>query len=192
MNYEFCDKAIKDINRRNLRWFNGLKIIPLDELNVFKKVRKVYDDSVALCMIRYLQIAKRAYADTGHDPDDIMEDWLLDMLEEYNPTTLYQFESEVERKKQRTAEAILASHDKSREIDKSLRLWTRQTTFYATECVVDATIAGYKKSGVKRVKWIARDDEKTCDECAARDGVIYEIDDIPPRHYNCRCDLVPV
>ena len=191
MNYILCDKAIKDMNRKNLRWFNGLKIVKFDELNVVRSVSSVYDKSFALCKKWYLQIAKEAYEATGNDPDDIMEDWLLDMLEDYNATTLYQFTTEVERKKQRTAEAILASHQ-NKEIDKSLRLWTRQTSFYATNCVVQATLDGFKKSGVERVKWVARDDEKTCVECFQRDGVIYPIDEVPPRHYNCRCDLIPV
>ena len=190
MNYELCDKAIKDINRKNLRWFNALKIVKFDELNVVRSVSSAYDKSVALCKKWYLQIAKEAYkAACG---EDIMNDWLLDMLEDYNETTLYQFNSEVERKKQRTAEAILASHKRSNEIDRALRLWTRQTSFYATNCVVQATIDGFKKAGVKYVKWVARDDEKTCQECYEHDGEIYPIDDIPPRHYNCRCDLVPV
>ena len=39
-------------------------------------------------------------------------------------------------------------------------------------------------------------DDRVCDECASRDGEIYEFDDdeIPsvPRHNNCRCRLIPV
>lgn len=185
MNYELCDRAIKDINRKNLRWFNGLKLLKFDELNVLKSVSNVYDKSVELCKKRYLEIAKDI-------SDDITEDWILDMLEDYNATTLYQFTMEVERKKQRTAEAILASPEKNKAIDRALRLWTRQTSQYALESVVSATIHEYKKRGVKKVKWIAVDDEKTCMECALRDDKIYDIDDIPPRHYNCRCDLIPV
>lgn len=192
MNYELCDRAIQEINRKDLRWFNGLKLLKFDELNVFRSVKKVYGSSVSLCRKRYLEIARDAYRRTGCNPDDITEDWILDMLEDYNPTTLYQFTSEVERKQERTAEAILASPQKNREIDKALRLWTRQASHYANECVVRGTVDGYKKLGVKQVKWVARDDEKTCQECYERDGKVYDIDDIPPRHYSCRCDLIPV
>ena len=36
MNFDLADKAIKDMNRRNLRAFDGLKTLKFDELNVLK------------------------------------------------------------------------------------------------------------------------------------------------------------
>ena len=39
-------------------------------------------------------------------------------------------------------------------------------------------------------------DSRTCSECSHLDGTVYDMDaddvPIPPRHYNCRCQLVPV
>lgn len=203
MNFEYADRAIRDMNRRNLRAFDRLKQLKFDELNVFSEVEKTYDNSVELAKRRYRQIAVNAYiaalllADKKISEEDvedtITEDWILDMLEEYDPVTLYQFFPEVERKKQRTVEAIIASHDKSEVIDRALRLWTLQITHYADKSVDEATIDGYKDAGVKKVKWVTANDEKVCKICRDRDGKIYPIGKIPPRpHYRCRCELWPV
>lgn len=205
MNFEYADRVIKDMNRRNLRAFDRLKLLKFDEMNVFRSVSKVYDDSVTLAKKRYLQIAREAFEAAlilcGMKPEKaeeqaeetIMDDWILDMMEDYDPVTLYQFLPEAERKKQRLVEALIASHNKGEQVDKALRLWTLQIAHYADRSVVDATVEGYKEAGVKKVRWVAVEDEKVCPVCAKRDGKIYAIGKIPARpHYHCRCVLEPI
>jgi len=190
------------MNKRNLRAFDRLKTLKFDELNILQSVTKVYDDSTNLAKLRYLQIATDAYIEAlilaGIDrkkaeemaEDSITEDWVLDMLEEYDPVTLYQFLPEAERKKQRLVEALIASHNKNEEVDKALRYWTLQVAQYAINSVDEATIEGFKEAGVKKVRWIAQDDKKTCRICEERDGKIYRIDKVPSKpHFNCRCYL---
>lgn len=205
MNYDLADRAIKDMNRRNLRAFDGLKTLKFDELNVLRTVRKVYDDSVMVAKRRYQQIAEDAYVEAlvlaGMErskaeklaEESITEDWILDMLEEYDALTLYSFVNEVERKKQRTAEAILAAQDKTAEVDKALKLWTLQVSQYADNSVLYATLDGYEKAGIKRVKWASEKDEKVCKVCAKLDGKIFLVNKVPVKpHYHCRCILTPV
>ena len=205
MNFDLADKAIKDMNRRNLRAFDGLKTLKFDELNVLKTVSKVYDNSVSIAKRRYRQIAEDAYLEAlilaGMErekaeelaEDSITDDWVLDMLEEYDALTLYSFVNEVERKKQRTAEAILAAQDKVAEVDKALKLWTLQVSQYADNSVLYATVDGYKEAGIKKVKWVAEQDAKVCKTCRKLDGKIFTIDKIPAvPHYHCRCILMPV
>ena len=193
------------MNKRNLRLFDKLKMLKFDELNSLSLVGKTYDESIRIAKRRYLMIATEAFIEAllllGYDrekaeeeaEDSITEDWLLDMMEEYDPTTLYQFLPEAERKKQRLVEALIASHDKGSEVDRALRLWTRQIAFYADKSVVDGTIDGYKDAGVTKVKWVTAQDEKVCRTCRERDGKIYPIGKIPPRpHYHCRCTWEPV
>ena len=202
MNYDLADKAIKDMNRRNLRAFDGLKTLKFDELNVLRSVTKVY---VRIAKRRYRQIAEDAYLEAlilaGMDrkkaekiaEDSITDDWVLDMLEEYDALTLYSFVNEVERKKQRTAEAILAAQDKVAEVDKALKLWTAQISQYADNSVLYATVDGYKEAGIKKVKWVAEQDAKVCKTCRKLDGKIFTIDKIPVvPHLHCRCILLPV
>ena len=205
MNYDLADKAIKDMNRRNLRAFDGLKTLKFDELNVLKSVSKVYDDSYRIAKRRYLQIAYEAYIDalilagmdrkkaTGLADDNIDEDWVLDMLEDYDALALYRFDHEVERKKQRTAEAILAAQDKVAEVDRALKDWTLQVSQFADNSVMYATIDGYEKAGIKKVQWVSEKDERVCKRCRKLDGKIFQIDKVPPvPHFHCRCILIPI
>lgn len=202
MRYDTADRAIRDMNRRNLRAFDRLKTLPFDQLNILRSVKKVYSDSVKLAKLRYLQIARDAYIEAlvmaGKDrkkaeekaEDDITEDWVLDMLEDYDPVTLYQFLPEAERKKDRLVEALIASHNKNEEVDKALRYWTLQVTRYAINSVDEATLDGFKEAYVKKVRWIAQEDGRVCSVCQERDGKVYEIDKVPPKpHFNCRCYL---
>lgn len=202
MRYDTADRALRDMNKRNLRAFDKLKMLPFDETNIMQSVSRVYAESIRLAKLRYLQIAVDAYivalimagiekkkAEEMAE-DDITEDWILDMLEEYDPVTLYQFLPEAERKKDRLIEALIASHNKNEEVEKALRYWTLQVTQYAIKSVDEATIDGFKEAGVKKVRWIAQDDKKVCPVCEQRDGKVYRIDKIPPKsHYGCRCYL---
>lgn len=205
MIYDYADKAIRDMNRRNLRAFGKLKQLKFDELNIMQTVTETYDASVRLAKKRYFQIAYEAYIAAlvlasvekakaeGMAEDGITEDWVLDMLEEYDPVTQYQFLPEAERKQQRTVEALIASHDKGETVDKALKLWTLQVDHYADKSVDKATIDGYKDAGVDKVKWVTAKDDKVCKICRERNGKIYPINKIPDKpHYRCRCYVVPV
>jgi len=203
MNFDYADHAIKDMNRRAARAFNGLRTMKFDELNVLRSVSKVYDELVKRAKKWFLLIARDAYAaalmEAGFTEkkaeqkaeDDITEDWVLDMLEDYDGVAMYKFETEVERKKQRTAEAILATEtDRNRQIDKSLRLWVQQVAQFADNAVTYATIDGYIEAGVKHVRWHSQEDSKVCPECDELDGKVFSMDDIPDRpHFRCRCWL---
>jgi SPP1 gp7 family putative phage head morphogenesis protein len=61
------------------------------------------------------------------------------------------------------------------------------------DAVDEATLDGYKDSGVEKVKWNTNIDGRECKTCRERDGEVYAIDDVPPKaHRNCRCYLTPV
>ena len=205
MNYEYADRAIRQINRRNLRLFEKIRALAFDALNIIQTVKSVYSESYNYARKKYLGVAWDAFyeamIEAGKDVDTaktqadkhIKPDWILDMLEEYDPVTLYRFKPEMERKRQRLSEALIASHNKSTEVDKALRYWTTQCSHYALKSADQGTIYGYKSAGITKVQWIAENDEKTCDECWQRNGVIYDIDDVPVKpHYLCRCRLRPV
>lgn len=205
MTFEAADRAVRDMNKRNLRAFDGLKTLKFDELNVMRMVTKVYDVAVRIAKRRYWQIAYDAYiaalilADIEAEKakemadDAITEDWVLDMLEDYDAVTHYRFDTEVDRKKQRLAEAILSKSDKIAEIDKALRLFSQQLAQYADNSVIQATLDGYRDAGVKKVRWETEDDERVCRECEKRNGKVYAINKVPPApHWRCRCQLWPV
>jgi len=203
--FEAADRAVRDMNKRNLRAFDGLKTLKFDELNVMRMVTKVYDAAVRIAKRRYRQIAYDAYiaalilADVAAEKakdmadDAITEDWVLDMLEDYDSVTHYRFDTEVERKKQRLAEAILSKNDKIAEVDKALRLFSQQLAQYADNSVIRATLDGYRDAGVEKVRWETEDDERVCRECEKRNGKVYAINKVPPApHWRCRCQIWPM
>lgn len=205
MTYNLADKAIRDMNKRNLRSFDRLKTLKFDEMNIFWTISEVYETSARIARRRYLSIAYYAYiaamVEAGIPERDarkavdesIVEDWIIEMMDEDNETTLYKFNTEKERKIARLTEALAVAHNKIAEIDKALRYWTLQVAQYADESVVVGTVHGFKDAGVKKVQWIAVGDPKVCKECKDRDGRIYPIDEVPgPAHFRCRCRLEPV
>lgn len=231
--YEFADKIIRRANRLNIRLFGKLRaLMDFDELNVMQSVSYVYDETLKHAKRDYLLIAVQAFIDAmvlaGTREDsakkradrEIDEDWVLDYLEEYDPVTLYRFIPETERKKMRTAEAIIAAKRREEttreprriggrqpkpvrakakpvsvktEADKSLRLWTQQYAQYAIGVTDRATLEGYKAAGVKYVMWNTQEDEKVCPYCLPLDKKVFRIDNAPKKqHYGCRCYYTPV
>ena len=205
MTYDLADKAIRDMNKRNLRSFDRLKTLKFDEMNIFRTISEVYEASARIARRRYFSIAYYAYIaamveagiaerDAKKAADEsIVEDWIIEMMDEDNETTLYKFNTEKERKIARLTEALTVAHNKIAEIEKALRYWTLQLAQYADESVFIGTVHGFMDAGVKKVRWIAVNDRGVCKECWDRNGRIYPIDEVPgPAHFRCRCRLEPV
>lgn len=205
MIYDAADKAIRAMNRQNLKAFNRLKLAKWDEINLIHQVSKVYDDSTRMAQQRYYEIAFEAFIvamlETKADNKEatlaaeeaITTDWILDMLEEVDPVTLYAFLPEKERKKQRLTEALAVAVDRNTEVDKALRYWTVQVGQYADNSVFNARLEAFRRTGITHVIWISQQDDRVCEECDALNGQIFPIDNVPPpQHINCRCILRPV
>lgn len=202
--FAYADAAIKDMNRRNLRAFDRLKQLKFDELNVLSAVTDVYDKAVRVAKRRYYSIARQAYiaallaegkterqAERMAD-ESITEDYIIEILDDYDPVTLYQFMPEIERKKQRLVEALIAAHNKNVEIDKALKYLTLQLSQYADKAELESTLKAYEDAGVAKVRWITMEDERVCVTCNSLDGKVFSIEKVPPRpHYRCRCELEP-
>lgn len=205
MIYDNADKAIRAMNRQNLKEFGKLKLAKWDELNVVRTVGKTYDDSVRMAKKRYYEIAFEAFIvamlearidnkDATRKAEEVItNDWILDMLEEVDPVTLYAFLPETERKKQRLIEALAVATNRNAEIDKALRYWTQQIGQYADSSVFYARLEAFMQAGVSKVMWVIQDDDRVCEECEDLNGQIFDIDAVPPPpHWGCRCYLVPI
>jgi SPP1 gp7 family putative phage head morphogenesis protein len=158
---------------------------------------------------QYLKVAKKAYEDAillavaaGFDnpgTDKINEMWLIGLLGAYNFVSGYLYESEAERKRLRLAEQMMTAREYlnrtlyNDSIRRSANLWWTQTAHYMLDAVDQATLDGYKDSGVETVKWNTNIDGRECKTCRERNGKVYPIDNVPPKaHRNCRCYLTPV
>lgn len=204
MIFDVADRAIRDMNRANLRAFSRLKLAKWDELTVIRMVGGVYDMSAALARRYYREVAREAYARAMREAGikaaqaqaeamrAINDGWVYDLLSITNPLTLYVFTKETERKKQRLIEAVAAAHDKSAEIDKALRLWTFQVGQYVDIFVAAGRMKAFEDAGVEFVTWVTQKDERVCEECGPLDGKTFRLSDAPdcPLHYRCRCYLI--
>lgn len=203
--YEGADSAIRQMNRRNLKAFDRLRLMKKDEINLIREVMSIYRKSAKEARNHYYEIAVEAYIvayiqahKTNAEATEIVDkkidlDWIDEMLEETDFVTLYRFDNETERKAHRLAEALSATDRWNDEIDKALRYWTLQVGQYAINVVDRARLQAFKDAGIKRVRWNTEKDEKVCNECNALDGKVFDIDDAPPKaHINCRCYYTPV
>ena len=165
-----------------------------DELNVLSVCKALYADLDRDNRRAYLELAIKKYLESephGNDMPD--EDWLDEFLMEYDPVTKYVYTNEVERKRDRLAEAVNASTAKVKEFNRGLGYWVQMTAHYADSTSDTATIKAFKDAGIEKVKWNSQDDDKVCEVCNERDGAVYLIDNVPPKpHWGCRCFLTPV
>ena len=129
----------------------------------------------------------------------ISEKWLDKLQSEYSPVTKYVYIREVERKRARFFEAIVADtgaklrRDMESDYRAAENAWIRQTRQAMIDTEDRAAITAYRDAGVRRVRWIAQRDDKVCEECERLDGLLFSIDAVPDKpHYNCRCSLEPV
>lgn len=193
--YEYTDKIVLIARKRFIRVFNRYKAqLHIDELNVLKQSEALYDELEEIAIHFFLRIAKRYYRGYVRKPHtDIDRDWLLDLLEDYEPTVEYVYTHEVERKRARFAESVIATANKTKAVDTALRYWNDMFTQFAILTTDKAVINAYKDNGIKRVKWYTEEDERVCKKCSALDGKVFDIDKIPPKpHWSCRCWWLPV
>lgn len=129
----------------------------------------------------------------------ISEKWLDRLQSEYSPVTKYVYTREIERKRARFFEAIVADAEAKlrRDMEADYRAaenaWIRQTRQAMIDTEDRAAITAYKDAGVERVRWISQEDARVCEECARLDGLVFPIDRVPDKpHYNCRCYIKPV
>ena len=195
-------KAIK----RNDAQKQKFLISGFDELNVLKGITYLYkemnkDNKKAfhkLFIERYLEV--NAYLDGKSPKEDTLEElaeaYLSGLLSEPDPITMYAYNAEVDRKRDRVIEAVNATPSKTLkqvQIDKGLRFWSQMTGQYMDEISDGANVSALKNNGVKKVRWITAQDDKVCKTCKERNGKVYDINRVPAKpHWRCRCYLRPV
>lgn len=209
--YKYLDKLL-EIEKKKVRTeFNHLSVMGFDELNVVntrKATQDMFDRLLKDNEAMYLKAAKDAYKKAvkkaeedgfSGEKGEIDTAWFLGAMAGYNYVTGYLYNKEADRKRLRLNEQILTAREYDNRtlyqdsLRKSANLWWTQTTQYGISMVDEATLKGFKDMGVKKARWIAADDEKTCPICGGRDNKVYKIRKIPTKpHYGCRCYVVPV
>lgn len=197
-----ADKSIDLLNKRAIKRFSQaeskLRLLSFDELNVLETVRGLYDSLAADNQDIFLELAGASYQQAEpHGEDKPSAAWLLGLLLAYDPVTKYVYQHEVERKRARLAEALVAVgknlQAQNEQWRKGLSFWAQQTAQYADIVTDAAMIKAFADSGITKLRWITQEDEKVCKICRERDGKIYPITDLPDKpHWRCRCYWAPV
>ena len=217
--YGPCDRAIKVMNRSNLKAFGQLKMADFDNLNVISTVKKVYRKAAKEAEKHYFEIAYEAYIlglvmcgvdvkKAGRMADKaITKEWVDDVLTQTDFVTLYRFDKETERKAERLIETIAVTDDVSgrgdarrnivinrdAQIDQALNLWVNQLSQYAINMTDYAVLNAFDDAGIEEAEWVTAGDEKTCSRCASMDGKKYPLVNFPSKpHPRCRCTARPV
>ena len=182
--YEYMDSELEKFRVILVKRFKRIK---LAKKGISKVVRSVYEILWDKSYNMFFRIAAYYYEIAGGKKK--RTDWVLDFLEDYDFITGYQYEPEWERKRARTYEMVMAAREDKKipDLKRPVALLNQQVTQKAIEIVDEATIMAYKEQGVKYIKWKTMRDNKVCAECEERDGKIFAIEDIPDKHYNCRC-----
>lgn len=195
--YKETDKVIDSLNRLAIRRFRDAQreanLLKFDELTVIRSVRQLYSDLEADNEKAFLQLAQAVYIRVNpHGKKRPNKDWLAAFLLSYGPVTKYVYAHEVNRKRDRTSEAVIASTDKKQEYRRGLLYWGQMTAQTAIEVTDEAALKAWKDAGIRYVVWHTEEDERVCKKCDPRDGKVYPIDRIPAKpHWGCRCWFTP-
>lgn len=196
--YRLSDKALEILMERAVKRFEAAKsdasVAEFDELTVLSVVRDLYEELRRDNEEIFLELAQKCYEDSvPHGDDKPGYDWLLALLLAYDPVTKYVYQNEVDRKRERLAEALNASPEKAKEFLVALGLWTKMTGQYADTVTYQSAMKAYKDAGIKFVRWVSEQDDRRCDICKQRHGKIYPIDHVPAKpHWGCRCHVFPL
>lgn len=188
--YELTDIVIENIRKELIRDFSKLKsLLSYDELNVMSATKAVYSKIDLYVRQMFLQLMQAVYKKVTKRTCPYNYAWLESFLLEYDEVSKYVYANEFERKRDRLAEALIASPKKNEEIDAALRYLSFMLAAYAVRVTDQVVLTAYRDMGIDAVRWKAEKDNKTCTICKHRNGHIYDIEQVPPKpHLNCRCE----
>lgn len=192
--YELTDIVIENIRKELIRDFSKLKsLLSYDELNVMSATKAVYSKIDLYVRQMFLQLMQAVYKKVTKRTCPYNYAWLESFLLEYDEVSKYVYANEFERKRDRLAEALIASPKKNEEIDAALRYLSFMLAAYAVRVTDQVVLMAYRDMGIDAVRWKAEKDNKTCTICKHRNGHIYDIEQVPPKpHLNCRCEYEEV
>lgn len=193
--YDSAEKAMKKVYSDNQKRFNNmrLRLAKFDELNVMqisKSVKSLFSDIRNQTMSVYMKLAKEKYPKAT-------KKLLLSWFEMVYIVVEYQFENEFLRKQARYIEALTALSQNGKSLNgaemlqlqrrmlNSLNLQLDEFSVYVVDKAMQQEMI---EAEVKKVKWNAEMDKRTCEECRSMDGQTYDVHKIPPKpHIRCRC-----
>jgi hypothetical protein len=187
--YSKTDKTISYLNKQYAKLFR--RLTSFDELNVIEVSHEIYDEVLRLVERESTRLVKSVYSSYSENHSLSTPDataFVLALMLAYNPVTKYVFKNELERKRARFAEGVIASDTPMEEVALAKRLLVSLNRQFEDDVTFDTIVKAFEDDGVKEVRWVTAVDDRRCAECKARHGKIYKIHNIPPKpHRFCRC-----
>ena len=187
--YQKTDKTIAYLNKQYAKLFRQLT--SFDELNVINVSHEIYDEVLKLVEQESTRLVKAVYDSYSENHTISTADataFVLALMLAYNPVTKYVYKNELERKRSRFAEGVIASDTPIEEIELAKRLLVALNKQFEDDVTFDTVVKALEDDGVKEVRWVTEEDDKRCAECKSRHGKIYKIHNIPSKpHRFCRC-----
>ena len=187
--YQKTDKVIVYLSKQYSKLFR--RMTNFDELNVINVSHEIFDEAVILTEREVTRLVKAVY-DSKREGGEISSadalSLVLTLMLAYNPVTKYVYRNEMDRKRARFAEGVIASDSPREEIALATRLMIATNKQFAEDATFEAAVQAYRDDGVEHVRWVTAVDDRRCAECKSRHGKIYPINNIPPKpHRYCRC-----
>lgn len=188
--YRKTDKTISHLNRQYGRMFR--RAAAFDELNIIDISHEIYDEAYELAEQEAIRLVRSVYGSYSRSEEAVAAfdpvSFVLALVLAYNPVTKYVFKNEIDRKRARFAESMLAGTIPSEEIARAKRLLAATNAQFMDDVTFDTLIQAYKDNGAEKVRWVTAVDDRRCKQCAARHGKIYPINNVPAKpHIHCRC-----
>lgn len=187
--YSRTDKTIAYLNKQYSKLFRG--VAGFDELNVISVSHEIYDSIYELVKREATRLSEVVYRSKKKPEEQSKFDsatFVLALLLAYNPVTKYVYENELERKRARFAESLIASNTPSEDLARAIRLVAGMNAQFMDDVTFETILQAFRDSGVTRVRWVTAPDDRRCKECASRHNKIYSIDKVPAKpHIHCRC-----
>ena len=189
--YKKTDKTITYLNKQYGRMFR--KAASFDALNIIDISHEIYEEAYQLAEQEAIRLVESVYSSYRRQDEGTTESFdpvsfVLALVLAYNPVTKYVFKNEIDRKRARFAESMLASSTPAEEIALAKRLLAATNAQFMDDVTFDSIVRAYKDNGTEKVQWVTAVDDRRCKKCAALHGKIFPIDKIPPKpHIHCRC-----
>lgn len=195
--YEYIDENVERLKKHTQTAFNNfrLSLLKFDELNVMQV--KSETESLFTKLKRqsdrfYTGLLNNLAESMGFEEDKYDLD---ELLETYSGTLLYSFATEMDRKRERLFETMVAIDDMSdpeilAQQKKNIRNWNTQVEEFGVDIERRIFLSELKDSNIRKVQWMTAEDERVCADCSDLNGIVFDIDNVPRRpHIGCRCWL---
>jgi SPP1 gp7 family putative phage head morphogenesis protein len=189
--YKKTDKTITYLNKQYGRMFR--KAASFDALNIIDISHEIYEEAYQLAEQEAIRLVESVYGsyrrqDEGTTVSFDPVSFVLALVLAYNPVTKYVFKNEIDRKRARFAESMLASTTPAEEIALAKRLLAATNAQFMDDVTFNSLVEAYSDNGTEKVRWVTHPDDRRCSKCKAMHGKIYPIDKIPAKpHIHCRC-----